>query len=161
MITIVGVLADLAAVMALLFGIMQYKNIQSRENKIATIEAYARLQTEALDELNHWSPSEIREAVNDRRSDAYKILSSYLARIECFCAGIVHDIYDFDVFYDIAHGYFDGKTLKNRLIPLLERKLDRADEDYFRNIQVVWKRMEKGSEHHRFFNLVDFKRGIR
>ena len=87
-------------------------------------------------------PSEVKGAAEDRRSDEYKELSGYLAEIELFCLGINQGIYDFDTFYKMAHGYFDG-TLKSRLLPLLEVKLADAKEEYYYNIRYMWERMKK------------------
>lgn len=108
-------------------------------------EAYERLQAETLSKINHWMPSEIKKVSQDRKSDAYKELSGYLAEIERFCLGINEGIYDFDTFYKLAHGYFDSdkRLLKPRLLPLLEVKLENASEDYFKNPHDVWKRMER------------------
>ena len=142
---LVGVIADLATVAAVIFGVYQYRKETIRNNKLATIESYTVLQKEVFNELNRWRPADIREAMEDTKTTAYKELSNYLARIECFCAGINHGIYDFDAFYDVAHGYFDGDkgTLKRRLLPILGKKLDGAQEDYFQNIHDVWRRMDK------------------
>ena len=122
-----------------------------RGNRIATLEAYDRLQREVLDEINLWSVSEIREAMEDRQSDAYKKLSAMLARIEHFCAGINTKIYDFDIFYSVAHGYFDydngNGMLYRRIIPIIERKSEESKEDYFANIHKVWDKMEKKAKY--------------
>ena len=147
MVGAIAIIADVFSVAAFLFGIYQYRKEKKRENKMATIEAYTDLQRDVFSVLNKWRPSDIRETVLDNKSSAYKDLSNYLARIECFCAGINHGIYDFDAFYDVAHGYFDkGGSLYRRLFPILEKKLDSAREDYFQNIHKVWKRMDERSE---------------
>ena len=56
---------------------------------------------------------------------------------------------DFNTFYQVAHGYFDGArgTLYNRIIPILEAKTLNAHEDYFSNIHWVWKKMKKYDRH--------------
>jgi len=145
MLEIFGIITNVATIAAVVWGVVQYRDNKKRENKIATIEAYSRLQNEVFDNLNRWSPSDVKSAADDPRSDDYKELSGYLARIECFCAGINQKIYDFDAFYTVAHGYFDGDRgmLKQRLLPLLNKKLELADEDYYQNLHKVWNLMEK------------------
>lgn len=103
------------------------------------------MQRENLSKLNKWLPSEVRKAAEDRTCVGYKELSGYLAEVELFCVGINEGIYDFETFYKLAHGYFDDSRgmLKNRLIPLLEIKLQDSKEDYFANLHEVWKKMEK------------------
>ena len=144
MIGIIAMISDIVTVVAFIIGIFQYRKEKARENKISTIAAYTELQKDVFAELNNWRPADIREAVKDSRSVAYKELSNHLARIECFCAGINHGIFDFDAFYDVAHGYFDKNgSLYRRLIPILEKKLDGANEDYFQNIHLVWEKMDE------------------
>ena len=141
-IEIIEAIAGIIAIIGLPVAIYQYMKNRKRENQIATIDAYARLQNEAFDPLNKWMPGEIREAMVDNKSDAYKELSGYLARIEVYCAGLVAGIYDFDTFYSIASGYFEEKAvLGRRLLPMLESKLGNADKDYFHNIHKVWEKM--------------------
>ena len=74
-------------------------------------------------------------------------LSGDLAEINRFCIGINEKTYDFDIFYKIAHGYFDSDrgTLKPRLLPLFEAKLAYAKEDYFSDLHHVWARMDRKS----------------
>ena len=142
---IVGIVADIATVVALAVGIFQYVRAVRRENRFATLDAYRELQRDALDELNRNSMEEIREALKDKRSEEYVRLGSLLARVEHFCVGINQDIYDFDTFYEVADGYFYGgekATLYRRLVPIIDRKNEGAPKDYFQNIHKVWERME-------------------
>jgi hypothetical protein len=48
------------------------------------LKAYNRLQLEVFDQLNTYSPSEIRDICTDNKSSKYKIISDYLAQIH-FC----------------------------------------------------------------------------
>ena len=130
---------------SVVFGAYTYYRDSKRKTKQDTLEAYTDLQRSTLSKINLWMPSEIKEATEDKKSDGYKELSSYLAEIERFCIGINEGIYDFDTFYKLSHGYFDSEIglLKPRLLPLLEAKSDNAKEDYFANLHKVWERMEK------------------
>ena len=121
-----------------------------RRKKISeTLEAYRRMQSEVFSRLNEWKPSEIKEAVEDRTTSAYNELSGYLAETEHFCIGINRRMYDFETFYQLSHGYFDSERgkLMARLHPLLEAKIQFADEDYYNNIHKVWKRMRNRAKH--------------
>ena len=104
-----------------------------RDRKQATLEAYNRLQTEVFDNINVYSPSEIRDICEDSKSEEYKILSGYLARIEHFCVGVNERIYDNNTFYALAHGYFDGYLLRNRIEPLIEAKNQGDGTEVFYN----------------------------
>ncbi len=91
--------------------------------------------------------SEIQEPMEDHQAVRYKKLSSYLARVEHFCCGLQMGIYDFDTFYNISQGYFDnGGKLYYRLLPIIEAKSIDAQEEYFKNIYDVWRRMENKSK---------------
>ena len=93
-----------------------------RDSKQATLEAYNRLQAEVFDNLNAYTPAQIRDICADTTSAEYKTISGYVARIEHFCVGINEKIYDKDTFYSLAHGYFDGHQLRKRIEPLIESK---------------------------------------
>ena len=142
---IIAAVANAGAVFALIFAIYTYNRDTARKARQDTLEAYKELQESVLSKINMWLPSEIKAAAEDKKSDGYKTLSAYLSEIEHFCVGINEEIYDFDTFYKLAHGYFDSERgmLKPRLIPLLETKLENAKEDYFENLHQVWKRMEE------------------
>ncbi len=144
MIGLISCIADVATVIAVLIAAYQLYSDRKIARKVATLDAYDKLQKDSFDVLNKWMPNEISDACENKQSDAYKELSSALARIEFFCAGIIHNVYDIDIFYDMAHGYFDeGGTLYRRMIPLLESKLQTADKDYFENIHNVLFKMKK------------------
>lgn len=141
----IGEIASLITAVIAVFGVYTYFKDSRRKAQQATLEAYTVLQNSTLSKINLWSPSEIREAAEDKQSDGYKELESYLAEIEHFCVGINEEIYDFETFYQLAHGYFDSDRgkLKPRLLPLLKVKLENANEDYFSNLHKVWERMDR------------------
>lgn len=146
MFEIVSCFADVATVIAVVIAAYQLRTDLTRNRRMATLEAYDILQRDAFDILNKWNPKEIKEACKNRQSDAYKDLSVALARIEHFCVGINHNVYDIDIFYEISHGYFDeGGALYRRMMPILESKLSAAKEDYFKNIHKVLAEMKAKS----------------
>ena len=104
------------------------------ERKVKTIEAYNRLQKEVFDEINAYSPAEIKEILEDRRSSESKTLSGYMARINHFCIGLDKRIYDFNTFYELSHGYFDSETgiLQSRIVPIIEKRNNDWNYDYYK-----------------------------
>ena len=113
----------------------------ARDRKQATLDAYNALQEQALDHLNHYMPKMIEEIAAHPRSDEYKTVSAYVARIEHFCVGVNRGIYDRQVVYDLAHGYLDG-TIRSRITPLIARK-NHHGGDYYSNIRRLYDWMEK------------------
>ena len=140
-----AVIAAYIASKTLSNSVSQQKQALEREKKQATLEAYNKLQEQVLDPINAISPHEIKSIIKDGQSNDAKQLGGYLARIEHFCVGLETGIYDYDTFYKLAHGYFDSSVLKNRLVPILERKLNYAKEDYYANLHAVWTKMKTGS----------------
>lgn len=112
-----------------------------RDRKQATLEAYNRLQEQVLDHLNVYMPKQIAEIAKNTRSEEYKQISAYVARIEHFCVGVNQKIYDRNVVYELAQGYLDG-TIKNRIEPMIEKK-NRCGHDYYANIHQFYDWMEK------------------
>ena len=143
--SIANIVATVLGLCAAIFGVYTYFNDRKRNRKKDTLESYDVLQKETFNQLNTWFPSEIKQFVEDKKSNEYKELSGYLANIDRFCIGINEGIYDFDTFYELSHGYFDDDRglLKPRIIPLLESKIGYSKENYFNNIYDVWNKMEK------------------
>lgn len=146
--TIIAAVSIIIAVASALFSVFTYYQNVIHDRKQATLEAYNRLQAEVFDMINTFMPAEIRDICEDTKSNEYKLLSGYLARIEHFCVGINEKIYDADIFYAMAHGYFDGFLLKNRIEPLLESKNSgkTGNEIYYSNIYKVMQWMDKKSK---------------
>lgn len=150
--TIISAISAVAAVVAAIIAVVtlnksrqEQKEGLDRQKKQATLEAYNKLQEQVLDKLNQYKPAEIKAISGNSKSAEYTELSTYLARIEHFCVGLTNDIFDYETFYSLAHGYFDeGGTLYNRMLPLLESK--RRGKEYYANIQEVWCKMDKMSK---------------
>lgn len=139
--TILSIIAILISVISGGFALYTFFWTAARDRKQATLDAYNQLQEQALDHLNCYMPAAIKEIAKDRRSEEYKKLSAYVARIEHFCVGVNQKIYDRKTVYELAHGYFDG-GLKIRIEPIIERK-NQFDHDYYANIHKVYAWMEK------------------
>lgn len=138
-----SVVSGVIAITSVVISVITYHNTVVNDRKSATLEAYNRLQAEVFDALNSYTPMEISDICEDRKSAEYKILSGYLARIEHFCIGVNEKIYDKDVFYKMAHGYFDGHILYHRIEPILMSK--KNAEQYYSNTYSVLEQMNKKS----------------
>ena len=138
--TILSIIAIVISVISGGFALYTFIWTAARDRKQATLDAYNQLQEQALDYLNYYMPAAIKEIAKDRRSEEYKKLSAYVARIEHFCVGVNQKIYDRKTVYELAHGYFDG-GLKTRIEPIIERK-NQFDHDYYANIHKVYAWME-------------------
>lgn len=140
---IVAIVSGVIAVVSALFSVFTYHSTVVHDRKQATLEAYNRMQAEVFDSLNTYTPTEISDICEDTKSAEYKVLSGYLARIEHFCVGINEKIYDKEVFYKLAHGYFDGHILYRRIEPILMSK--KNAEQYYSNTYSVLEQMNKKS----------------
>ena len=127
------------------FALVSFLWTAARDRKQATLEAYNRLQAEVFDNLNTYTPANIREICTDNKSAAYKTISGYLARIEHFCVGLNQRIYDKNTFYTLAHGYFDGYQIQSRIKPIIESKNSsrNSSELFYNDTLFVLKWMEK------------------
>ena len=142
--TPVDVITIAFSVIAAVFSLITYRKSIVHDRQQATLDAYNQLQEQALDHLNYYVPTQVAEIAKDPRSDAYKKVSAYIARIEHFCVGVNQKIYDQKTVYELAHGYFDG-GLKVRIEPVIDGK-NRFGEDYYANIHAVYAWMEKETE---------------
>ncbi|MBQ4447291.1 MAG: hypothetical protein II897_03245 [Clostridia bacterium] len=145
---LLGVIAAAVGVVTGIFGVFTYFRDSRRRKRIETLEAYKALQVEVFGRLNDWKEQRtVIDAVETADSVGYAELNNSLARIEHFCVGINRGIYDFETFYQMAHGYFDYK-LQRLLLPLLDKKLNKYEdsEDFYNNLHKVWDRMKKRSK---------------
>lgn len=138
--TILSVIAIAISVISGGFALYTFCWTAARDRKQATLDAYNQLQEQALDHLNLYMPEQIRETVRQPKSEAYKQLSAYVARVEHFCVGVTQRIYDRKTVYELAHGYFDG-SLRTRIEPLIHRK-NQLGQDYYANIHSVLRWMD-------------------
>ena len=120
--TVLSIIAIAISVVSGGFALYTFLWTNCRDRKQATLDAYNRLQTEVFDKLNLYTPADIRSICEDNRSEKYKTVSGYVARIEHFCVGLNEGIYDRDTFYSLSHGYFDGHQIRKRIEPIMESK---------------------------------------
>ena len=142
--TILSIIAIVISVISGGFALYTFFWTAARDRQQATLDAYNQLQEQALDHLNYYMPAQIGEIAKDPRSEEYKKISAYIARIEHFCVGVNQKIYDRKTVYELAHGYLDG-GIKKRIEPIIERK-NRFSHDYYANIHKVYAWMEAETE---------------
>ena len=139
--TTLSIAAFAVSLLSSAFALYTFIWTRQRDRKQATLEAYNRLQEQVLDHLNHYMPKDIEEIAKNVRSEEYKKISAYIARIEHFCVGVNQKIYDRAVVYELAHGYLNG-AIKNRITPIIEKK-NRSGHDYYANIHRLYDWMDR------------------
>ena len=144
--TILSIIAIVISLLTGAFAAYTFYWTARRDRKQATLDAYNQLQKQALDHLNYYMPTQIKEIAKNPRSEEYKKLSAYVARIEHFCVGVNQEIYDRETVYALARDYLDG-AIKNRIEPLIDKKNYIGAEDYYENIHAVYAWMEQRSGH--------------
>lgn len=140
-----SVIAVVISAISIFWTAITHVQMLRRERKQATLEAYNRLENEALEPLDKYEPKQIREIAKNNRSEEYKTVSALIARVEHFCVGVNDGIYDERVLYQLAHGFLDGRIM-NRIQPMIESKEKNTSEKYFENIEKVINDMELKSK---------------
>ena len=143
--TVLSIIAIVISVISGVFALYTFFWTATRDRKQATLDAYNRLQEQALDHLNHYTPAQMAETAKYARSDDYKTVSAYIARIEHFCVGVNQKIYDPETVYALAEGYLDG-AIKTRIEPIINKKNQNGAVDYYENIHQVYDWMAKHKE---------------
>ena len=120
--------------------------MRAHEKKQATLEAYAILQKEVFDEMFlHYNEKDIEDIAKHyiKRKSDYMKLGIYTAKIEHFAVGVIQEIYDENIVYELAHGYFDI-TVKNAIMPIINRKRKLSKiGDPFENTEELYLRLKK------------------
>lgn len=116
----ISICAAAVSLLALVFSILTYWMGLRRQRKQATLDAFDRLQNQALDKLNTYTKKQIAEISQNPRSEEYKELSALLARCEHFAVGVNTKIYDAATLRRLADVYF--VALYDKLTPMIEKK---------------------------------------
>lgn len=134
----------LLSIVSLIFAVFTYYRTLIHDKKKDTLDAYNCLQEQALDKLYSIRPADCKEIALHPRSEAYKEVSRYIARIEHFCVGVKQNIYDKEVVYELAEGFLNG-AIRERIEPIIERKNNRSDtsKDFYENTHFVMDELDK------------------
>ena len=93
--------------------------------------------------------------MGNRRSEEYKLVSSYVARVEHFAVGVNQKIYDLDTVYELSHGFLDG-SIRTRIEILIERKEEGFAEEFYCNIKTLLKKMDDKTDKKRKYKKYNF-----
>ena len=155
MMEIIGIIADVAtaitmviALFTLLASVKKYKTEKLHDKRKNTLDAYHNLQNEVFDKMfPKYSKDKIQQISKHYRSknEEYRELSTYLAKIEHFCVGVVYEIYDWEIVYELSHGFFDGKV-RDAIKPLMDRKISFSEHDPFENTRKVYMLMDQETQ---------------
>lgn len=129
------------SLVALAVSVVTFWRTELKDRKNSTLEAYNRLQEQALDKLNGYTKEQINEIIRNRHSEEYMQLSAYVARIEHFAVGVNHKVYTPKIVYELAEGYLDG-AIKKKIEPIISRK-NYSNRDYYENIHTLYAWMER------------------
>ena len=130
------------------FSVFTYWSNIILDRKKATLEAYNLLQEQALDKLQVYMPRQLREIAADRKSEDYKLLSSYAARVEHFAVGVNQKIYDLDTVYELSHGFLDG-SIRTRIEIIIDGKSTNFNEEFYQNLKLLYKKMDEKTSRRR------------
>lgn len=117
---ILSIIPIVFSIISMVITIVLYRKTVVHDRKADTLEAFNRLQNEALDYLYTLTRSDIIDISQNPRSAEYKELTTYLARIEHFCVGVNTKIYDLDVVKRMAGRYLS--SVYDKFEPLIEKK---------------------------------------
>lgn len=125
-----NIISLILAIASMGFSILTYVLSVLHEKKKATLDAYNILQEQALDTINHYQTTDIKDISEDVKSQEYKKISTILARIEHFCVGVNSRIYDKKTVKLLAGRYIIW--LYERLEPMImkKRKINTFDKHY-------------------------------
>lgn len=144
-INVIDVISIVASIGALIVAVYTYRANVVHDRKQATLDAYNILQEQALDKLYVYMPKEIQQIAKNRRSETFKEIGAYVARIEHFAVGVNQGIYDEEIVYELAHGFLDG-GIRTRFKVVIEAKERESDEEFYPNIRLLLYKMDKESE---------------
>ena len=117
------------SIVAFGFSLLTYVKTLRHDRKKDTLDAFNVLQQQALDPLQSYTRAQIREIADDTRSEEYRIVSTYLARIEHFCVGVEQKIYDQKTVLQLSEGFLN-RGVYEKLKPIIDHK--NQQKNYYR-----------------------------
>lgn len=147
---IIAIFAAAISLISLGFTIAFYYHGVGRERKRDTLDAFNRLQNEALDALHQYTESEIDEIIQDSHSKEYKALSTLLARCEHFAVGVNHRTYNVKIVQKLAASFliplYDDKLAK----VIRKKRQDSPEEKHYADLEAMILNLRvKQSRHHK------------
>lgn len=130
----------LISIVSLCFSLFTWYRALIHDRKKDTLDAFNVLQQQALDPLQSYTRARIREIAEDSRSEEYRIVSTYLARIEHFCVGVEQKIYDQRTVWELSEGFLN-RGVYEKLKPIIEHK--NQQKNYYRNFLAVVQKMNR------------------
>ena len=128
------------SIVSLCFSLFTWYRALIHDRKKDTLDAFNVLQQQALDPLQSYTRARIREIAEDSRSKEYRIVSTYLARIEHFCVGVEQKIYDQRTVWELSEGFLN-RGVYEKLKPIIEHK--NQQKNYYRNFLAVVEKMNR------------------
>ena len=128
------------SIVSLCFSLFTWYRALIHDRKKDTLDAFNVLQQQALDPLQSYTRAHIREIAEDSRSEEYRIVSTYLARIEHFCVGVEQKVYDQRTVWELSEGFLN-RGIYEKLKPIIEHK--NQQKNYYRNFLAVVQKMNR------------------
>lgn len=128
------------SIVSLCFSLFTWYRALIHDRKKDTLDAFNVLQQQALDPLQSYTRARIREIAEDSRSEEYRIVSTYLARIEHFCVGVEQKVYDQRIVWELSEGFLN-RGVYEKLKPIIEHK--NQQKNYYRNFLAVVEKMNR------------------
>jgi len=128
------------SIVSLCFSLFTWYRALIHDRKKDTLDAFNVLQQQALDPLQSYTRARIREIAGDARSEEYRIVSTYLARIEHFCVGVEQKVYDQRTVWELSEGFLN-RGVYEKLKPIIEHK--NQQKNYYRNFLAVVEKMNR------------------
>ena len=144
--TVLSIISIVIAITSAFFAIYTYQKTVIHDRRQATLDAYNVLQEQALDKLNEYNGTQIKNILESGDKALLREISRCLARIEHFSVGVNMKIYDEKTVYELAHGYLD-KAIWFKLKPVLDKKNSR--EEYYANYSKLVSEMRKTEERYK------------
>jgi hypothetical protein len=128
------------SIVSLCFSLFTWYRALIHDRMKDTLDAFNVLQQQALDPLQSYTRARIREIAEDSRSEEYRIVSTYLARIEHFCVGVEQKVYDQRTVWELSEGFLN-RGIYEKLKPIIEHK--NQQKNYYRNFLTVVQKMNR------------------
>ena len=130
--------ALIVSLFSFVFSLFTYYKTLLHDRRKDTLDAFNILQQQALDPLQNYTREQIREIAEHPRSEEYRTVSTYLARIEHFSVGVEQKIYDQKTVWQLSEGFLN-RGVYEKLKPIIELKKQR--KNYYRNFLSVVEKM--------------------
>lgn len=132
------IISLLISLLALIFSLYNFYLEYKTDKVNRTVETFAKLKVEVLDETDQMKPQDIEDSYNKKNNPAFTKtkIKSDIARIDMFCLLVLNNVYDYKIFQKLNNGFINGHSMIKKY-ELILKKMRSKNRGYYNSLETM------------------------